>query len=422
MKSYIPSFNEYLKEEDEKFISSLIKEIKDFNEKDPFPVFIKSLLSEKCIMLKEEEKAVLSVIHANGGAKLLMEGNLPSDSIMAWFNNISEEEKENIFNKWKDKAAIAFDTLKQKGKDALSKSQEMIVRVGNNFTKVIKLISAAISKFLKGAWEYLKKSVDATFAGVKEKIIEAAKPKIKKDQQTAVEETKNMGSMCKAGINYFVGKVPKDMEQGMQKAANETSESTEFTKAFEKATYFALAELISEGVDITLDEDEHGHGHDSGVNIPFISALAKKLSNFPPFSWIHHIEGFVAKNANNALEKLSALLTKFANAPGPFEFIVLGTIFALIVADKLKAGVAELVHEVGMTAVGAAIAVAIPGLGTILYVLKKIATVLWYVAVVEIAIQATKGLISDKEINTVKVAVKDPTSEEDKKEKEKEKE
>jgi ElaB/YqjD/DUF883 family membrane-anchored ribosome-binding protein len=384
----IPTLDEYI-------VESLFIEIQsdyeNFMQIDHKKRLIEALISTKSNVLDELQKSVLTVIYENNGTEDLFNGTLNESTVYDWCMTLNEAG-ESIAQKWKDKAKSAIATAKEKGKEALSNTQQAIMKIGADISGLVKVITASISEFIKKAWKYIYEQAQSKLEGKKEKIIEAAKAKIHSHGvEKTSEEVKNLKAMCKHAIGYFTGNLPSEMGKGAEAAAT----ANESIEIYEKSVYLAIAELIEEGEEIIFESDSHGHGH-SGVQLPFISSIAKKLTKFPPFTWMHHAESFVAKQANNVLEKTSEVLTKFINAPGPFEFVVIGALVGIAAGYQMEHGVAELLKAVGESAIGASIVVLVPGIGWILHVLGTISMGMFLVACTESAITLVAAATKDK--------------------------
>ena len=381
MKHRIPTLNEYVNEN--AFIA-IQKDYDKFIQIDHKEKLIESLLSEKSIILNELEKSVLVIIKENNGTNDLFEGTLNENAVYEWCLSINEAG-ESLAQKWKDKAAAAIETAKEKGKSALSKTQEVLIKIGSDITGLVKVISNTIATFLKKAWAWIYNQTQSKYAPLKDKIIESATPKIHKHgADKTSEEIKNLGAMCKHTIQYFTGDAAKTMTQGIT-AATKTNESIEYI--MEKAVYLSMAELITEGYDV-FESDGHGT-----IHLPLVSSIAKKLTKFPPFTWMHHAEAFVAKNANNAFEKASQMLTKYIGAPGPFEFVFMGTLFGILAGYVLEHGVAGMIEHLGETAIAASIIVLIPGIGWILHTLELVSKGLFLTTIAETAVHTVAAAI-----------------------------
>jgi len=308
------------------------------------------------------------------------------------FEDSLNEEGESIADRFKAKATAALQVAKEKGKKYLSDTQEMILKIGGNIKSVISKIVEAIKGFLAKSWEFIKSQVESNYDKIKDKITEAAKGKFKGHVDDAKEEIKNLGSMAKGTLKWCTGGFTEQMSSTLDKAS-EVSES--YVLALENAYYIASAELLNESEDFSnylmeeLNEGDHGH---EGPKIPFLSALAHKVAEIEPFKSLHKVEHAAGSAVNKGLNGISSILTRVANAPGPFEFALVGGIFALITGYAIKAGAKDLLHEIGSTALGAMIVGALPGIGIVLMSMKYTAKAIWCVGVCETAISlVSKG-------------------------------
>lgn len=380
MSKRIPTLDEFI---NESILNEMYNEFNDLMSIDIETRLVESLLSPKSIVLDEFQKDVLNVIHENNGFHDLLVGELSESVVLNWCTSINEEGT-SIASKWKDKVASAIETMKDKGKSALSTTQEALLKIGQDISGLVKVVVSSITEFIKKAWTWMYNRAEEKYAPIKEKIIESAKAKIDKHGvDKTSEEIKNLSSMCKHTIKYFTGEFSKTAAAGIADASK-ANESIEIL--IEKSVFVAVTEMISEGVNV-LDAINESDGHKT-VHLPFLSSLSKKLSKFPPFTWMHHAESFVAKNANNALEKLSEMLTKFIGAPGPFEFVFMGALVGIVAGYMIEHEVANIIKHVGESAIGASIVVLVPGIGWILGILAKISMGLFLVACAETAVHA----------------------------------
>jgi hypothetical protein len=139
-------------------------------------------------------------------------------------------------------------------------------------------------------------------------------------------------------------------------------------ESFELAILESINEAVLSGeLDFTdiLESDGHGGG------IPFVSAIAHKMHHIPPFNLLDKVKQGAEKVAAGALNKLSYYATELAGAPGPFKFVALASIIGIIAEVQFK-GMAK--H---------AIIHAIPGVGTIAYLISNVAMALAVVGIAE---------------------------------------
>ena len=310
------------------------------------------------------------------------------DYTLFFDQNLNEE---SIADKIKAKAQAAMQTAKQKGKQYLSDAQKAVIKIGGAISGLIQKILGTIKEFLAKAWEFIKSQVESGYAKSKEGIIKAASGKFQGKSDVAKEEIANLNSMAKGAVKWATGGVVDSMKGGMEEAGK-MDES--YLAVIENALYISFAELIKESEEIVQYIKEGGdHGdHGGGIKIPFLSSLAHKLAEVQPFKALHKIEHTAGDAANSGLSKISSVLSSVAKAPGPFEFTLVGSIFALVTGYAIKAGVKSVVSEVGMSAIGMAIMAVIPGIGVILTCMKYAAKGIWVVGICETALSiAAKG-------------------------------
>ena len=294
------------------------------------------------------------------------------------------------------KATAAAKTLKTKGKEYLSDAQGLLLKVGGSIKGIISQIMTVVKAFLEKAWQFINEQVESGYSKIKEKVVKSAKGKFKGQADKAKEEVKNLGAMSKGTLKWCLGGFSGEAEGALDKASK-IDESFYF--AMENAFYIASSELINEDESFCNYLVEGGdHGHNDGPSIPFLSSLSHKVAKLEPFKSLHKVEHSAGDAANKGLSGISSFLSKVADAPGPFEFVIVGGIFALITGHLIKAGVTSLIKEIGITGLGAAVATTIPGLGVVLLSMKYAAKGIWCVGVCETAISlVSKGDDEHKE-------------------------
>ena len=322
--------------------------------------------------------------HISEEERILSEAILETEQWESIFEGTLNEE--SIADKLKAKAKAALKVAKEKGKEYLSDTQEAIIKIGGSVSSLIQKILGIVKAFIQKAWDYVKGQVEAGYAKSKEKITEAAKGKFKGKADIAKEEVQNLGSMAKSTAKWFGG-IAGEMGAGLNQAA---SVKEGYEEMLETALYLAASDLIVESYDfVEYLKESSDHG---GIKIPFLSALVHKVAEFQPFKALHSTEHAAGAAVNNGLSGISSFLSKVAKAPGPFEFTVVGAVFALVTGYAIKAGVTHIVHELGVSAIGAMIMTALPGIGVILMCMKYTAKGLWVVGICETAIgMVTKG-------------------------------
>lgn len=360
----LPTYQQYLLNESQ-------KSFVEFMSIDAKKVLFESLA--KSPFLLDEERILAEAIVETDQWNCIFEG--------------AELNEESIADKIKAKAKAAMQIAKEKGKEYLSNTQETILKIGGSVSSLIQKIVGIVKAFLQKAWTYIKEQVETGYAKSKEKITEAAKAKFKGKADVAKQEVKNLSSMAKSTAKWF-GSISGEIGSGLNKAA---SVDEAYAIMLEQALFIAAANLIEESEEFVEYLKEGDHGHEGGIKIPFLSALAHKVAEFQPFKALHNIEHVAGDAANSGLNKISDVLSKIAQAPGPFEFTVVGSIFALVTGYAIKAGAASVVKEIGASAIGAMVISALPGIGVILMCMKYTAKAIWVVGICETALGVIKG-------------------------------
>lgn len=334
---------------------------------DPASIFVVSLMESK--FFPEEENLILEGIYANGLSSKFIGATVPvkvyEDTVAQWIEK---------------KAAQAKEVIKSGTEKAKDKAVQFIAKYGEKFGTYIKMIVDQIRKFLKGAWDYIKTTTTSSLAKDKAVLIEHIKS-AKYEGAKIKEEVTNMKDMGAAAMKFLGGGVVKQMEDGMMKAGNDTSESV----------LLCLSECIHEDKQIISDIlsfDPKKMYESDGVSIPGLSKLAHKLAKYPPFSWLHSFEDLVKEKTNNMLTKISYYLKEATGAGGPYEFVIIGTLVGLVAGYGVKTGVHDVVHSAGLTAVGSAIAIIIPGVALLLTIMSWIAKGIWVVGILETTVAA----------------------------------
>ena len=296
-------------------------------------------------------------------------------------NNLSEEQLfENIFQKAKEKFQKAKETIKQKGKQALSATQEKIIKFGGDIKKIIQVVIKQLTEAVKKAYESGKKIAGQVSTKAKEKVRKAIGNV--KDPKQLSEDIKNAKNMLKSMAAWVLGGFNKEAAQAMVKAGK-TNEAEDF-RYFEWAITEGLAQAIKDG-DIDI-KDILNEG--AGAKIPFISAIAAKLNKFPPFKSLYAVKYKVKDVVGGALEKFSVWATEVAGAPGPYKFIALATIIGILVEMEVK-GIGKKLLKMSLHG--------IPGVGTIISYAATTAKYLAYIAIIETLLAEVQGEDTSKE-------------------------
>lgn len=279
-----------------------------------------------------------------------------------WFDApLMSINEENLFQKAKAKFDQAVQVAKEKGKQALSDTQQKIMQLGGNIANVIKLIVEKLKEWITQLWEAAKGAYAKVAGSKTEELKSKIEGKSADYKNKLATEVKNFKQMA-SGVTGWIGSgFTKDVAKGAMDAAKQ-DESVIFNLAMVQAINEAV---ITGAIDFT-DLIEEGEG-----GIPFVSAIAHKLHDVPPFNLLDKVKKAAEKVAGSALNKISYYATELAGAPGPFEFVALASLIGIFAEVKFK-GAAK--H---------AILHAIPGLGTVASIISNIAMGMALVAVIE---------------------------------------
>ena len=323
------------------------------------------LIKEQRVMYKnifaqfEEVKPVINE------AMALVDSGIFDDMLVEDLLSMEEDQiNENLFQKAKDKFNAAVTIAKEKGKNALSDTQQMLIKLGGNIANVIKLIAKELASAIRTVYEKMTPMALKAAENSKGDIIKGIKGI--KDVNLLNTEIKNAKKILNSLASWVKKGFVKEAAKGMATAAK-TDESN---YTIELGLYKAINEAIKSGALDFSDMINEGEG----AKIPFVSALAAKLNKIPPFSLLYKVKNKMKDFAGNALNKLSVWATEAAGAPGPYKFVALATIIGVIVEMEVKGlGKKALKHSLH----------AIPGAGTIIVIAADVAKYLAYIAIIE---------------------------------------
>ena len=261
--------------------------------------------------------------------------------------------EENLIDKMKRKYDDVVATAKEKGKSALSDAQEKILAFGGKIQNVIKLVVQKVSKFLRETWDAARSAASSAVDKVKDQI--EKKVEGVKDKNLLSKEVDGFKNIAKGGVTWAINGFPKDLADAEMKAVKvDEAEMIEFLLE-------AALEISNDKNFMSLFESEDG--------IPFVSAIAHKLHEFPPFNLLHKIADKAGKVAKNVLDKAAIFFNEVAGTP-VIQFVVLPVLIGVVVEYNVKS-----------LALGPL--QAIPGIGTIASLIGTIALTLAVVTVVE---------------------------------------
>jgi len=274
--------------------------------------------------------------------------------------------EESLMDKMKRKYDEVVAMAKEKGKSALTDAQDKILAFGGKIQNVIKLVVEKVSKFLKETWDAARSAASSAVGKVKDKI-ETSVQDIK-DKHLLSKEIDAFKAIAKGGVTWAINGFPKALANAEEKAVKvDESELEEFLLE-------AALEISKNENFMNLFESEDG--------IPFLSAIAHKLHEFPPFNLLHKIADKAGKVAKNALDKAAVFFSEVAGTP-LIQFVVLPVLIGVVVEYNVKSTAVGLLH-------------AIPGIGTVAHLIGTVALALAVITVVEAAIK----MKSDKETTT----------------------
>lgn len=267
-----------------------------------------------CLLLAVNEKL-------KADERLLINLIIEQDLINETYT-LNEESLGDRINK---KIENAKETIKQKGKNALSKGQEFLVKMGNNIknyiSNLIKIIKKKLAESIKKMRNHVRKAIMAS-----KKLKDAIR---NTEMVKALEvEMKNFKDMYKKGMQW----VKNDPIAAMQKSFFNKAKLDEH---LEIEVLNLLTESVSKNkIEISklVEQDEKGQ-----PKIPFLTGLVNSLRKIPPFKQLWDFGLYAEKMADTALEKASVFLNKTAGAGGPYDFKELSFLIGLgieVVARK----------------------------------------------------------------------------------------
>jgi len=320
------------------------------------------------LLNEEEEKEVFNFLVKEG---------FQEDIIFIIENEDSALFEESLLQKAKERFDNAKEKIKEKGKDALdamSQGTKNLLKIGGNIIKPIKSILEKIGAAIKKAWDSGKQIAQQAVDKFKDKIVEKVKNLIKDGykKKSLIEELGNLKGMASAGTKFVTGGFLEAMTKGVKKAAtsDDKNEGIFFSGYLEAALVTEVTNMINSGYSIdelieSLENDlltmnEGGHGHDEGgLHIPFVSKIMNKIGHMPPFSYFHDLGSKAEEKANNTLNRASIILSKVANAGGPYNFSIIGGLVGVAVGYY-----SETFAKTGVFhAINAIAGFAVPGLG-----------------------------------------------------------
>lgn len=279
--------------------------------------------------LTEEEKVWFS--------NFLTENNIPVD-----IDNINESVWDSI------KAGI--EKVKDSGTDIGKKISD---KIGKAYQGA-KQFTAYIGDLIKKSWAKLLEYFKKKFAGIKDII--------KKDYEKAlngkeISEDKLATELEALGetVNFWTTKVPGKIAETVRgKFANAivqecliyNGEILNELGVFDPKLMDEMVMKALNEADDANDPDNKGeeggdaaHGDTKGL-FGWLNKMAHKISEYPPFKWLHQIKGLAEKGVKGILKKVSEITTKL-DGPGVYDFAVISLISAGAIEYFIKHWLAE---------------------------------------------------------------------------------
>lgn len=277
-----------------------------------------------------------------------------------------ELNEESLMAKMKAKFDNAMQIAKEKGKKALTDTQEKILQMGGKITTVIKTLVNALAKWIADTLAAAKAHFSKVASSNSDKIASAV-DKIKDTHKIAIE-VKNLKAIIGSTGAWLKSGLISQVNKGAVEVAKEDANESIDIPVFEIILLESINDAIINGDLNFTDLLESG-------GIPFVSAIAHKLHEVPPFNLLHKVQAAAEKVAAGALNKLSYYATELAGAPGPYEFVALAAIIGIVAEVQFKGAAKHaLIHF-------------IPGIGTIAYMISHVAMALAVIGIVEALIK-----------------------------------
>lgn len=319
-------------------------------------------------------------------AMALVDAGIFDDMLVENIVDMEEDEiYENLFKKAKEKFDAAVQTAKQKGKEALTDTQKVLVKLGGDITNIIKLVVQKIAEACKAAFEWGAQQAKAAMSKGKEDCKKAIKGV--KDPKNLVQEVKNAKAMLSSVKAWVLGGFSKESAKAMAAAAKQDEGFSQYT--LELALYKAINEAVVSG-QLNFSEMINEGG---GFKIPFVSTIAAKLNKIPPFKQLYQVKNAVKDVVGGALDKFSVWATEVTGAPGPYKFVALATLVGILVEMEVK-------NTFKHAAMDVVLQMGLPGVGTVIKYTATVAKYLAYVAIIETLLAEVHGQQDEKEPQT----------------------
>jgi hypothetical protein len=282
-----------------------------------------------------------------------------------------ENIHENIFGWIKDKVSDLGGAIKNIATKTLSSLASFVGSIKNS---VLSLFSNAYD-FYKNQ---ISNSLDSVKDAVQTKVLDylksssIPKPKIAK-------EISHASDVITFLVKYFTVGVGKDAEQ----VAKTVSTEDEITESIMEC----LFETMKENPELWRSVNEG-----SGGQIPFLSKIAHKLAEYPPFSYLHKIQHTLEHFGNHVLDALSKFVESLGG-PAAMKFTTVGAIIGLVGEFIIKNLAVAAITDVGKfvtNIIGSTLLSAIPPIIITLKLIKYTALCLWVISFTELIIKNFK--------------------------------
>jgi hypothetical protein len=285
------------------------------------------------------------------------------------FDSINENFlNENIFGWIKDKVSDLGGAIKNIATKALT-----------SLSSFVSTIKETIVNFFSAAFDYYTEQIAAPLNKSKNDIEKKILKHIEKnsiDKTTITKEVATIKNVFAFLVKYYTGKIDTKVDDVAKEIANDDS----------------ITECILDILKLNPNLWKQINESSDSAKIPFLSKIAHKLAEYPPFSYLHKIQHLIEKFTNNSL---NAIVT-FANNLGcncKHTFIVLGAIVGLVGEFFIKnisvVGIVEL-GKIVTNVLSSALLSAIPPIVVILKIIKYTALGLWVVGFLETMMKGLK--------------------------------
>jgi len=306
---------------------------------------------------QKAEEAIMSALNKRIWSEVFTSSYL-TEAEKVWFSNFLTENNipvdiDNINESVWDTIKAGIEKVKDSGTDIGKKISD---KIGKAYQGA-KQFTAYIGDLIKKSWAKLLDYFKKKFAGVKDII--------KKDYKKAVDgkeisEEKLAAELEALGetVDFWTTKVPAkiaDTVKGkfanaiVQECLTHNGEILNELCAFDPIKMDEMVMKALNEADDNADANdpenkgEEGgdaaHGDTKGL-FGWLNKMAHKISEYPPFKWLHQIKGLAEKGVKGILKKISELTTKL-DGPGVYDFAVVSMISAGAIEYFIKHWLAE---------------------------------------------------------------------------------